>query len=95
LPVSSSSSSSSSSSLSGWLLCCVSVIVIAEPEIALETALSNVRRRLKKNECAGVRSCELMAARPLREAGSMGGSCRRDPFLRGAGNEVDGSTHEK
>ena len=29
-------------------LCCVSVIVITEPEIALETALSGVRRRLKK-----------------------------------------------
>ena len=43
----------------------VTSVFLAEPEIALETALSGVCRRLKKNECAGVLSRELMTARPL------------------------------
>ncbi len=65
-------------------------------KIVLEIALDGDANPLKKIERAGIRSRKLVAARPLREVGSMvRGSCRMDPLLWGRGEDIDGARHKK
>ncbi len=65
-------------------------------KIVLEIALDGDANPEKKNECTGVRSRKMVAARPLKEVVSMGrGSCRMNPLLWGRGEDIDGARHKK